>query len=206
MLAWYDKFATFYTKPNTVTYEWGILIFASWMSMLHVRKQTQRRFKFGAACISYKIHDERNTRHSPTYNRTCSEDPAISQKYKIRLNIHPAAGCGGFKQAVFLLQNNKNSVSSIKYKKVNQIGYGSLYWNFLMEILVITSAGHKKDNCKLGSGCNWTYSIKLINHATCSWKTNGIKKVLIQTFYYSWKLFNDNLKSVIARYTDVTIT
>jgi hypothetical protein len=36
-------------------------------------------------------------------------------------NTHPPTGQGGLKEVVFLLQNNKNSISPMKYRKVNQI-------------------------------------------------------------------------------------
>jgi len=35
-------------------------------------------------------------------------------------NIHPPVGQGAFRYVVFLLQNNKNSVSSTKYRNIVQ--------------------------------------------------------------------------------------
>jgi hypothetical protein len=64
-------------------------------------------------------------------------------------NIHPPVGQGAFKYVVFLLQNNKNNVSSTKYRNIEQnkfLGYvwNSVNWNVPKDILVIT----------LGSVCN----------------------------------------------------
>jgi len=84
-----------------------------------------------------------------------------SKKYEIRWNTWPPATQMGFIY-VFLFQNNKNRISSTKYKKVNQIVVDNItgkYCHFAnrqensTNILDVTSVGRKWDGHKLGSGC-----------------------------------------------------